>query len=112
MTVYRPFPAAIVDLDRKVSRAIERGKGVTLSAEQLDVLTQIGILKNLAEAKAEILKEQAECRLKGSISEASSGSTMPAEKVGSPSAPISTSGGTHLKQASSDARARARATFG
>ena len=57
MTLYRPFPASIVDLDRKVSRAIQRGKGLTLSAEQLDVLTQIGILKSLAEAKAEILKE-------------------------------------------------------
>lgn len=112
MSIQRPLPAAIVDLDRKLSRAVSKGKGVTFSADQLDVLAHVGLLEIVAEAKAEILKEQAKCRLNGSINAASSGSTSFAEPAASRQARITTSGGTTPPSANSGARARARTTFG
>lgn len=53
---------AIIDLDRRISRALEKGKGVSLSADQLDVLVEIGLVDRLSEAKAAVLKEHARSR--------------------------------------------------
>lgn len=49
----------IVDLDRKISRAMEKRRGITLSSAQLDLLASIGLVDALAKAKAEILTAQA-----------------------------------------------------
>lgn len=54
--------AAIIALDRKVSRAIDRRRGITLSADQLDVLAEIGCLDALATAKAAALTTAARLR--------------------------------------------------
>lgn len=55
---------AIINLDRKISRALERGKGIGLTADQLDVLAGNGLLERPAEAKATILKAHARSRQK------------------------------------------------
>jgi hypothetical protein len=57
-----PAIAGIIDLARKWSRAIERGKGIRLEADQMDMLTAIGANDVLQAAAAELLKEQARCR--------------------------------------------------
>ncbi|WP_156029194.1 hypothetical protein [Sphingobium sp. DC-2] len=59
MAVNRDYPEAVIDLDRKVSRALQQGRGITLSPSQLDVLASIGMIGRLAEEKARILSEQA-----------------------------------------------------
>lgn len=62
MAVNRDYPEAIIDLDRKVSRALQHGRGITLSPVQLDVLASIGLVARLAEEKAQILGKQARDR--------------------------------------------------
>lgn len=68
-TLTNPSPALsaaleIVDLDRKISRAMQQRRGITLSAAQLDHLAAIGLIDALAKAKAEILTAQAQERRK------------------------------------------------
>ncbi|AHE57401.1 hypothetical protein [Sphingomonas sanxanigenens] len=105
---------AIIDLDRKVSRAMAMGRGISLRADQLDALASIGLIERLADAKATILKEQARCRQirAGSISGEGSGSTSPEAPAADPPAANGTSGGTTPPQDASAARARARKMFG
>jgi 2-polyprenyl-6-methoxyphenol hydroxylase-like FAD-dependent oxidoreductase len=114
MTVRRTPAEAIIDLDRKVSRALEKGRGIGLSAEQLDVLTEIGLVERLAEAKASVLREQARCRQKKvvSTSEAASGSTSLEVPEANLSVPNGISGGTIPPGDGSAGRARARMIFG
>jgi len=114
MSVRRTMSEAIIDLDRKVSRAIARGKGIGLSADQLDALAEIGLVERLAEAKAAILKEQARCRQTkvASTSEEASGSISRGAPEASQSARDGISGGMTPPEAVSAARARARTMFG
>lgn len=49
-------------LDRKVSRAIVQGKGMRLTAEDLDLLAIIGAFALLTDAKAKALAEAARQR--------------------------------------------------
>ena len=78
-TIAAPLQAVLPDLARKWSRAIERGKGIRLEADQLDLLATIGVNDLLQAAAAESLKEQARCRdvqrRRGSISAVPIGST-------------------------------------
>jgi hypothetical protein len=105
---------AIVDLDRKISRAMTRAKGVKLSAADLDLLTSIGLLERLAGAKAAALMETARCRAsrEGSTSAGRSGSISPGAPAGSRSRHSSTSTGMTPAVDDSAARARAREMFG
>lgn len=113
MSVIRTLPEAIVDLDRRVSRAIAKGRGIGLTRDQLDALAAIGLIERLAEAKASILKEQARCRQtkEESISGAASGSTMSGPAEARPPAGDCTSGGTIPRPGAFNARARARRIF-
>ena len=106
--------ALLVDLDRKVSRAMENRRGITLSPDQLDALASIGMVEKLACAKAEILVENARCRQTRAISTnaAGSGSALIEVLVVSPLAPDGTFGGTTPPPGTSGARARARVMFG
>lgn len=52
----------VVELDRKLTRAAARGKGVGLSAKHIDVLVELGLLDLLSVAKSAVLKEQARAR--------------------------------------------------
>ena len=114
MSAPRGSAEIIIHLDRKLSRAAQRGKGVTLTSDQLDALTELGLLEQLSDAKAAILKDHARCRRTKAecINEEASGSTsfvVPGENL---STTIGTSGGTILSADGSAARRRARAMFG
>lgn len=61
--IFKATDFAIVDLDRRISRAITRAKGVKLSARDLDLLTSIGLAERLASAKSAALLESAKCRV-------------------------------------------------
>ena len=54
--------ADLIELDRRISRAISRGRGLQLSDEELDILVSVGALEVLKAAAAEALKIQAEQR--------------------------------------------------
>nr|KMW31129.1 hypothetical protein BV87_02810 [Sphingobium yanoikuyae] len=114
MAVERNHNESVIDLDRKVSRALQCGRGITLSPSQLDVLAEIGLVGRLAEEKARILKEQAQWRQKkvASTSGASSGSTSTVGPVENPIQAAGISSGMTPEEAGSAARARARQTFG
>jgi hypothetical protein len=105
--------ALAVDLDRKLSRAMTRGKGMKLSAAQLDLLVSLGLLEALADAKAQILKEQARCRQirVESINGEGFGSTLFEAQTASQQATDSIFGGTTATEGASSARARARRMF-
>ena len=113
MSAQRSPSKLLIDLDRKVSRALERGRGLMLSPEQLDALGSIGLIAKLAEAKATILMEEARCRQSkvASISGVASGSTSTVGQAGSQLPVAGISGGMIPLQGTNDARARARATF-
>jgi hypothetical protein len=53
---------ALVNLDRKVSRALQNEVGVKLSSADLELLAAIGVISILSEAKARALEEVARCR--------------------------------------------------
>lgn len=113
MGVRRSPAKLLIDLDRKVSRAMECGRGLTLSPDQLDALAAIGMVAKLAEAKAAILMEEARCRQtrEESISGAGSGSTSNEARAESLPAVAGISGGMIPAPATNGARARARVTF-
>ncbi|MGO1304994.1 MAG: MarR family winged helix-turn-helix transcriptional regulator, partial [Sphingomonas parapaucimobilis] len=73
----------IVELDRRVSRASMNGRGVDLTATDLDLLVSLGLIAMLHTAKTEYLGEQARCRhaRHHSIAEANTGSTNSAGKT-------------------------------
>ena len=48
---------SIVRLDQRVCRASEAGRGIDLTAADLDLLVTLGLIDSLHEAKAEYLKE-------------------------------------------------------
>lgn len=50
------------ELLRRLYRSIERGKGMMLSAEDLDVLAQTGALAALSASAADYVKKQADAR--------------------------------------------------
>jgi hypothetical protein len=66
------------ELARRWSRAVERGRGIRIEADDLDLLTAIGVTELIQAGAAEKLKERARWR-EGQRSEAST----PAETTGS-----------------------------
>lgn len=62
MTV--PAGSAIAQLDRKISRAVQRGRGIRLEAHDLDLLATVGALAVLSEAATRELRILAEERVK------------------------------------------------
>lgn len=107
-------PQDLVSLDRKVSRALSNGRGIKLSAEELELLAGLGMIEQLADSKAKALKEQARCRQLRvvSTSEGRSGLTMSGEPTASLPAIDGTSGGTMPPPDGSNGEARARRMFG
>ena len=55
--------AGLPRLTRKLARAIEVGRGISLSSEDLDLLVISGAYEVLQKAVAEVLREQAEARI-------------------------------------------------
>ena len=55
---------AVLDLDRRVSRALEQDRGMKFSAEELAILASTGAYGALRAAAGQVLEEQAKCRVK------------------------------------------------
>jgi hypothetical protein len=53
---------SLIELDRRISRAIAKGKGIRFSDEELDLLVTVGAIDTLKSAASEALKAQAEAR--------------------------------------------------
>lgn len=102
----------VIELERRLSRAMQRGAGITLKAQDLDVLAATGAADCLTEAKARLLKERATWRQRASINEVGSTSTTTEVEMGSPVVPGCTSAGIVQSRDASAARARASAIFG
>ncbi|MFV0922906.1 hypothetical protein ACR720_09515 [Sphingomonas parapaucimobilis] len=103
---------AILQLDRKIARAIQTNRGINLKSEDLDLLTLVGAVKLIGEARSEILKEKAQCRhRKTSIAAANSTSIESVARTARLSARTSTSAGTIRSAAGCSGAARARLIF-
>lgn len=98
----------IVELDRRVSRASMNGRGVDLTATDLDLLVSLGLIAMLHTAKTEYLGEQARCRhaRHHSIAEANTGSTSSAGKTERSVRAAGTSSGTIPTRDAKQARQR------
>lgn len=105
---------ALVRLDRRMSRAVAKGGGINLSADELELLASLGMITLIAESKAKALEEQARCRRLRvvSTSEGHTGSISSGEPMGGPSAIAGISGGTTPPQDASSGEARAQRMFG
>ena len=55
--------AGLPRLTRRLARAIDVGRGISLSSEDLDLLVISGAYEVLQKAVAEVLREQAEARI-------------------------------------------------
>jgi hypothetical protein len=55
--------AGLPRLTRKLARAIDVGRGISLSSEDLDLLVISGAYEVLQKAVAEVLRQQAEARI-------------------------------------------------
>jgi hypothetical protein len=49
----------LIELDRRISKAIVRGKGIRFSDKELDLLVSVGAIEKLKSAASEALKVQA-----------------------------------------------------
>ncbi len=54
--------SAVSELDRRLSRALETGRGIRLSDADLDLLAATGAYAAIHDAAERDLKERAECR--------------------------------------------------
>lgn len=70
----------IIALDRKLSRALERGNGVNLTPNDLDLLAEIGFVELLANAKAKVLIEQSRERMRRRAVAATPGRPAPKQE--------------------------------
>ena len=55
--------AGLPRLTRRLARAIDVGRGISLSSEDMDLLVISGAYEVLQKAVAEVLREQAEARI-------------------------------------------------
>jgi len=112
--MFSPLPSEIVELSRKVNKAALNGKRLTLTAEQLQLLVNLGLTELVAAAATNALKERATWQTQNALctSEEISGSTMSVAQMASQSHQTSISSGMRPASAKLDARARAQAMLG
>ena len=105
--------AAIVDLDRRMARALDQQRGLKLTGEELAVLAASGAYGTLRTAAGKILEEQARCRVAKpiSIAEVNSFSGGTAKPMARSAPPIWPSSGTTRSDAGQSALQRAQATL-
>ncbi|WP_138956773.1 hypothetical protein [Sphingomonas sp. KC8] len=107
-----PFGTAIINLDRKISNAIQHRRGIRLTPEDLDLLTLSGAIALLGDARNQVQKENAEWRSKAvSTPEANITSITSRAKAASLPVRNCTSVGMTATQVGSNARALARQMF-
>jgi hypothetical protein len=104
--------SVLADLDRRISRALEQGRGMQLNAAELDLLAMTGsycVLHTAAEAE---LREQAACRdaqrRKGSTSAGPTGSSGTGARTEPFEVQTSRSSGTTRSEDASEALQAAR----
>ena len=99
--------SAITDLDRRLSRALECGRGIRLSDAELDMLAEAGAIDAVREMAAKDLKERVKCRdvqrRRESISAVSSGSIGIESEMEAFAPPSSPSSGMTQSAAASEA---------
>ena len=100
----------VLEMDRRLTRAAELGRGIRFEAEDVALLIKIGLSDLLAEERSKFLKERARCLTIKTLStaEENSSSTSTTAATGSPARPISTSGGIQQKPDGTTALLRAR----
>ena len=110
-----PGRKSLPELARQWSKAIERGKGMRLSAADLDQLTSAGVNDLLQSAAATILKEKATCRKSRELSTCIDGETIGLIGTGSKTARsgplISQSSGMTSNESALDLLAHLQATL-
>lgn len=108
--------AELTDLDRRLSRALEQGRGIRLSEVDLDLLAASGAYDTLHAAAGEALKEQAKCRdvqrRRDSIAAVPTGSTGTRGRTDRSEAHSSPSSGTTPTRDASEAFQRAQLMSG
>jgi len=99
---------SLADLDRRLSRKIEGGKAIQLSADDLDLLVSTGAIDTFRAAVAEQMRDQ--CRSRNARSRSISGADTPStEGMGGRT---SKSSGTTKRESASEAKARLQAILG
>lgn len=105
-------PDEIINLERKLTRAMQHERGITLKPADLNVLAAVGALDRLSEVKSEKIKEKVKWRqVRASINAASSGLITTEAKEECRPATSSTSTGMIAQKDASAGRARASAMF-
>jgi hypothetical protein len=108
-----PYAAAIVGLDRKIAHAIQTQRGIILKPADLDVLTLVGALDMLEEARSALMKEIAHCRHQAnSTADATIILTDHAAPTDRSPAPTALSSGPTQQPAAHSSATRARLIFG
>ncbi|WP_374389327.1 hypothetical protein [Sandaracinobacter sp.] len=104
---------SILKLDRKISTALDTGRGLQLSAQELADLATGGMLDIVAKLKNDFLKERMQCRgtRAASISGAASGSISTGAEMAKPEARTTIFSDTAPKRDGSLALQHARATL-
>lgn len=105
--------SGIVTIDKRVANAIEAGRGIKFTAQQLDVLVNLGLIEIISSGRDRYLKEIANCRRKTtqSMNEAPSASAGTERKMENFGHRILQSSGMSRAQAACEAELRARSTF-
>ena len=94
---------SLPDLDRRLSRKIETGKAINLTAEDLDLLVSTGAIDTFRAAVQKFQREQ--CRARSARNRSISGVDTPS--IAGPTGITSKSSGMTNSESVSEARARA-----
>lgn len=105
------IPSRIIELNRRISRALETGRGLRLEADDMDAIAMLDGFAAIEQAASEALKEQARCRAqrKSFIDGGNSGSLGTASGMAASAARILPSGGMTPSGDGNAALARAQA---
>lgn len=105
------IPSRVIDLSRRISRALETGRGIRFEADDMDVIAMLDGFATIERAASEALKEQARCRAqrKSFIDGGNTGLHGTGNGTGVFEVHTSQSAGTTISADGSEALARARA---
>jgi hypothetical protein len=98
--------ASLPDLDRRLSRKIETGKGIQLSPEDLDLFVSTGAYDTFRQAVAELQRKQ--CQQRNARSHSTSAASLPSTRGQDAT---SRSSGMTTNDSVNEAQARLHAIF-
>ncbi|WP_370171399.1 hypothetical protein [Sphingobium abikonense] len=99
---------SLPDLDRRLSRKIETGKAINLTAADLDLLVETGAIDTFRAAVQKYQREQ--CRVRSARSRSISGGDMPS--IAARTGKTSKSSGMTNSESVNEAKARAAQILG